>query len=166
MSPIITPVTLADHSTILDLNEQAVPHVNSITIQELTILSEQAFSFKAARVNQQIAGFLLALAPGADYQSPNYRWFSQHYEHFVYVDRIVVVPDYSGLGIGRRLYADLAPAAIGTNASVLTCEVNLRPPNPGSLAFHQKLGFQAVGEQDTDAGQKRVCLMARALNPQ
>jgi len=28
----------------------------------------------------------------------------------------------------------------------VTLEVNLRPPNPGSMRFHERLGYQRVGE--------------------
>ena len=41
----------------------------------------------------------------------------------------------------------------------VVCEVNLDPPNPGSDAFHERLGFRVVDEQDT--GDKRVALMVR-----
>ena len=45
----------------------------------------------------------------------------------------------------------------------VTCEVNLEPPNPASLAFHARLGFRQVGEQVTKGGSVRVALLARAV---
>jgi len=38
------------------------------------------------------------------------------------------------------------------------------PPNPESLAYHESLGFKPVGEQDTEAGKKRVRLFERILS--
>ena len=42
--------------------------------------------------------------------------------------------------------------------------MNVRPRNEGSLAFHDAFGFAAVGEQDTEAGSKRVRLYAKGLS--
>ena len=106
-----------------------------------------------------MAGFLLALAERADYASPNFKYFQQTYDRFIYVDRIVVDPAFKRRGIGAGLYEALFARV--PDAPHITCEVNLRPPNPGSLAFHRALGFEVVGEQDTEAGRKRVALMAR-----
>ncbi|HXV37437.1 MAG TPA: hypothetical protein VEC18_09820 [Myxococcota bacterium] len=38
------------------------------------------------------------------------------------------------------------------------------PPNPGSLAFHERCGFVEVGRQDTDGGAKLVCLVSKDLS--
>jgi predicted GNAT superfamily acetyltransferase len=46
---------------------------------------------------------------------------------------------------------------------VLFCEVNVRPRNDASLAFHEAIGFREVGQQDTDGGAKRVSLLALDL---
>jgi hypothetical protein len=111
----------------------------------------------------ELAGFLMALQPGQAYQSENYRWFSEHYEKFVYVDRIAVSPNYKGRGIGRALYADVQSFATKAAAPILTCEVNLIPANPDSMAFHMKLGFAEVGQQNTEGGSKRVSLLVKTL---
>lgn len=52
-------------------------------------------------------------------------------------------------------------AALGLGE--VTCEVNLVPPNPESLAFHHRLGFRQVGEQSTYGGSVRVALLARSV---
>ena len=150
------------YSAILELNEQAVPHVNSISTEVLSDLAGQAFYFKVAIHEQQLVGFLLTLGTGADYDSLNYRWFSSHYNNFVYVDRIVVSGQHAGLGIGKRLYKDLELEA-QNHAPIIACEVNLKPANPNSLAFHSKQGFLEVGQQETEGGQKVVCLMTKPI---
>lgn len=62
---------------------------------------------------------------------------------------------------------DVGPAARSAPgvpvAFVLTCEVNLEPPNPHSLAFHHRLGFTQVGEQVTTRGTVRVALLVRPV---
>lgn len=78
----------------------------------------------------------------------------------MYVDRVAVAADHQGSGIGHVLYDAVETA---TTAPLLCCEVNLRPRNDASLRFHDRRGFRAVGEQDTDGGAKRVVLLAKAL---
>lgn len=150
------------YSAILELNEQAVPHVNSICTEVLSALAEQSYYFKVAVHEQQVVGFLLTLGTGADYDSLNYRWFSARYNSFVYVDRIVVSGQHAGLGIGKKLYKDLELHA-QNHAPIIACEVNLKPANPNSLAFHSKQGFVEVGQQETEGGQKVVCLMTKSI---
>jgi GNAT superfamily N-acetyltransferase len=99
--------------------------------------------------------------PGIDYASANYRWFCERYERFLYVDRIVVDPPAQGLGVGRSLYEAFAVRADGQ--SHLCAEVNVRPRNDRSLAFHEAFGFRAVGEQETGSEGKRVRMFALEL---
>ena len=46
---------------------------------------------------------------------------------------------------------------------LLACEVNEQPPNPASMAFHERFGFAAVGRQETEGGTKQVALMEMPL---
>jgi predicted GNAT superfamily acetyltransferase len=64
-------------------------------------------------------------------------------------------------GIGRAMYTALRDDLSG-RVPVLFCEVNIRPRNDVSLAFHDGIGFREVGQQDT-AGDKRVSLLALDL---
>jgi len=160
---IIEAASAADHPEILALNEAAVPAVNSIAESVLAALHRQSTYLGVARdAAGAIAGFLLALPETADYDSLNFGYFKRTYSAFVYIDRIVVSDRIRRAGVGVALYADLA-RHLPQSCPLLTCEVNLRPPNPTSLAFHERMGFAPVGEQDTEGGQKRVCLMAKPL---
>ena len=107
------------------------------------------------------AGFCLTMAPGADYESLNYQWFSSRYEEFTYLDRIVVSSASRNEGLGAALYAELELRIAGTPRWLL-CEVNVKPLNEGSLRFHRRIGFTEVGQQDTEGGTKRV---QQRLNP-
>ena len=142
------------------LNEAAVPAVGSVSLSQLRELNAMATRFVLAHCEQVLAGFLILLAPGANYSSVNYQWFSSRYAQFLYVDRIVIDPQFQRQGIGRSLYA-CAWRDAQQQSVALTCEVNLMPPNPQSMAFHTNFGFSAVGRQHTDSGKKFVSLLAR-----
>lgn len=154
--------TPTDYPAILTLNAAAVPNMNEISAETLRRLHGDACYLRVVEVDGAVAAFLLALPEGKDYESPNYRWFATRYPAFVYIDRVVVDPSARRLGIGRLLYRDLESVA-RERAPILTCEVNLRPPNPGSILFHESMGFERVGEQDTEEGAKRVALMVKRL---
>ena len=94
----------------------------------------------------------------AFYASPNFQWFKQRLTQFLYVDRVVVDERFRGRGLGQALYADAADLAVARDVPI-TCEVNIEPPNPQSMGFHQGLGFEPMGEQQTEGGKKRVRLL-------
>ena len=106
---------------------------------------------------------MLALRPGLDYWSLNYRWFAERGDDFLYLDRIVVAERARGIGVGRAMYDDIDRFA-GTMWRRITLEVNLLPPNPGSLAFHERMGFRRIGVREDDSGTKAVALMERATS--
>ncbi len=158
----IDDVTEDDYSAILDANGTAIPHVNSLSRDALDDLAGQAFYFRAVRNEEGLMGILLALSQDAVYGSPNFNWFRERYTRFVYIDRIVVAASVRRGGIGRALYTDLERRA-AASAPLLACEVNIDPPNPGSMAFHERFGFAEVGRQYTDGGIKLVRLMVKRL---
>jgi predicted GNAT superfamily acetyltransferase len=158
----IRPGTPEDLPPVLALNNQAPPAVNALSAERLRWLVGKAREFLVAEAGGRLAGFLLVLPPEAEYDSPNFRWFRSRYTGFLYIDRIVVAPGMRGRGIGAALYRELLARA-GPAVTRLTCEVNLRPVNQGSLSFHAALGFREVGRQDTDGGAKTVSLQVREV---
>lgn len=153
-----------DLPALAALNDAAVPAVNALGLDGLT---DHVPRCDVALVVEAAAGrtagpvaFLLALAPGRAYASENYRWFSRERPGSLYVDRVVVAPAAHARGLGRALYSSAAQRALGLGLAEVTCEVNLEPPNPASLAFHRRLGFAQVGEQVTTGGSVRVALLA------
>jgi predicted GNAT superfamily acetyltransferase len=158
------PITADDVPALAELNDAAVPAVNELGADGL---SEHVPGCDVALVVPDDDGaplaFVLGVAPGADYASENYRWFAEHRPGSLYVDRIVVAPHAHGRGLGRTLYVAVAQRARELGLGEITCEVNLEPPNPQSLAFHARLGFERVGELVTKGGSVRVALLARPV---
>ena len=64
---------------ILFLNESSLPAVSSINMDEMKKFLNIADYFKSVLVDKVISGFLIALQPGKDYQSVNYKWFEKRY---------------------------------------------------------------------------------------
>lgn len=154
----IQHIAESDLPYILELNKAAIPTVNLLNELEIRTLFSEAEYFHSLCINQKMIGFLIALGPGAIYDSPNFRWFELRYDQFLYVDRIVIDPIHQGHGYGRMLYDNLREL-IGQKFPRITCEVNLRPKNATSLRFHQRYGFRQVGVQETEGGAKQVSLM-------
>lgn len=150
---------------ILNLNNQAVPHVNELSLESLSGLRDQCCQFLVALPSDaadSVAGFLILMDENSSYRSPNYQYFAKNYDSFVYVDRIVVSEEFRGGGLGSTFYQSVIEDHTGQK-QVLCCEVNSRPPNPQSLKFHHQIGFETVARQETEGGTKEVQLMTRRL---
>lgn len=154
-----------DVNTLIDINNRAVPHVNRLNEADLRSILAQTCFAKKVEQGDQIAGFLLVLGPGQPYLSPNYQWFAHRFDHFAYVDRIVVHESSRGAGVGQMLYQALHDYCGQEQIGRICCEVNIRPENPGSAAFHQSWGFASVGTQETEGGTKQVDLLVKKLKP-
>lgn len=150
----------ADLEAVLRLNEAAVPAVNSVDLEQMRWFAANAACFTVATRNEQFAGFLIGMRPGTTYASPNYRWFCDNYDDFGYIDRIAIATDARRLGLATRLYRNFE-AGLPPCVGVLTCEVNIVPPNESSMRFHEDYGFRRVGTQILDDGRKEVALMVR-----
>jgi uncharacterized protein len=163
MSACLPPARLrdvceADLAEVHAINEACIPHVNSISLDRFQGFTHEAAYFRIALLDERLAGYLVAFAPGAPYESLNYRWFEQRYSDFIYIDRIAVAASARRRGVAGSLYRDFFHFA-STRTGLVTCEVNTRPPNPESMSFHQSFGFRQVGTQETDGGAKTVSLM-------
>jgi len=150
-----------DFDAVLELNEASVPHVNLIGRDELAWFCDNAAFSQTAKIDGRLAGFLIGLRPGTSYDSLNYRWFCANYDDFAYVDRVAVAEWSRRQGVAETLYTAFAQSQ--TDSPLMTCEVNTRPPNEGSMVFHRRMGFQQVGSQETDGGQKEVAFMEKSL---
>lgn len=164
-SPIqISAALPGDLAFLHALNQSEDPHLGSLSYEEFRNLIEQkASNTWVARGRDGILGFVVVMDQDANYGSLNFQWFKARYPRFLYVDRIAVVSSARGMGVGTALYERVFREARNSKCELVTCEVNLHPPNPESIRFHEALGFVRLGEQDTGSDPsgkpKRVCLM-------
>ncbi len=153
------PFRPADLDAILEINNASAPAVNPLTTDSLERLLELSRWTRVIDDDAGPAGFLLGLhGPGLAYPSENYDWFSRRLDVFLYVDRVAVAARARGAGLGTRLYHAFVDHARTLGIDTVCAEVNVRPPNPGSVRFHERFGFRAVGEQETKGDSVRVRL--------
>jgi predicted GNAT superfamily acetyltransferase len=152
----------SDLELLLQLNETAVPAVSCIDLEQIRWFANHAAYFRVATHENVVGAFMIGMRPGTTYASPNYRWFCDAYDDFGYVDRIVVTSTARRQRLATRIYHDFE-ASLPAEVTVLTCEVNIEPPNESSMQFHERFGFERVGSQKTDGGAKEVALLAKQL---
>ncbi|MEL6208965.1 MAG: GNAT family N-acetyltransferase, partial [Pseudomonadota bacterium] len=150
---------------------QALNALNNAHAVETSHLEPEAWARLGATATLALAaldeggplGFLIAFDQAAEYDGTNFRWFVARYPRFAYVDRVVVDARARGQGVARALYAALADHAAAAGLERLACEVNRVPPNPGSDAFHERLGFVEVGRAHPYGDTKLVRYLALEL---
>ena len=160
----LRPLGDADLAAIAAINDAEVPRVSHLGVEGLRAhLPRCAPALLAEDDDGRVAGFVLAVPPGVDYASANYRWFEDRGTDHLYVDRVVVAPHARRRGIAGLLYEVVEQTARDGGRWEVTCEVNVRPRNDASLAFHAARGYAEVGRQDTDGGAKTVALLAKPV---
>jgi len=137
-------------------------NLNNAHAQETSLLDESGMyallrmAFYSRGIKNGSLAVLIALDQSAPYDNPNFNWFKQRYNTFIYIDRVIVSESSRGLGLATKLYRDLATKAVDAGHDRIVCEVNRVPPNPGSDAFHLAMGFVTVGEAAIFGETKRV----------
>ena len=140
---LFMPSDIDDALILNNANSPAVGEVDRPTLEYLIEHSLYSFAIGADTLH----AFCITFAPGAPYTSVNYQWFSRKYSDFVYLDRIVVSETMRNRSLGAKLYSAVEQRMTKDRcAPILTCEVNLDPPNLGSLRFHNRIGFREVGQ--------------------
>jgi hypothetical protein len=135
---------VVDAAAMLALNQSHVLETSSLDLPAMQALIDQAFYLATCEQGGSQA-FLLAVDQDADYASPNFLWFRARFPRFIYIDRVIVAPNQRQKGWGRRLYTGLLGAAAAEGHTVVACEVNAKPRNLASEAFHKALAFAEVG---------------------
>jgi uncharacterized protein len=146
--------------------QAALLALNNANAQETSLLDAAKFAamIDAAAVATFVkpaAAILLAFDQTSAYDGGHFLWFRGRVERFLYIDRIVVSTEVRRSGIARILYADLFDRASRADCRIVTCEVNVSPPNPISDAFHARLGFQPAGEATLPGSEKIVRYLVR-----
>lgn len=158
----VRPGTAADHAAVLALNNANVPHVNALSADELTQIVALSACYFVAEDAEGVLGVVLCIPSGTNYWSENYAWFSARYPRFLYLDRVAVASRLRRGGVGRALYDAVHAAARGTWPCV-ALEVNLRPPNPVSVTFHEMVGYHSVGIREYAGGANAVQMFLKDL---
>ena len=159
-SPSLRPISEADLPAVLGLNHRHVELLSPLDVERLLWLVGVSDHADVVEVDERVVGFVVTMAPGSDYDSDNYRWFANRYgDSFYYLDRIVIAEELRRRGLAAFVYDAMEEIAQGFGR--MTLEVNVDPPNVGSLAFHERRGYREVGRRG-DPGHV-VGLMAKEL---
>lgn len=159
MTKLVSPAP-ADLEALLALSNAHEREIGKFTKEAFAELV--ALSFRT-RMTMERDAFLIALCERAPEIAPNWRWFAARFPRFVYVDRVVVAERSRKRGLGKLLYRDVIEAARQAGHTRLCCEVNVDPPNPGSDAFHAKMGFKEIGRAFLPDRGKTVRYLTRDL---
>lgn len=140
----IREMTHRDFDTVVQLNQDALEGVGPLDNESLSLLVKMADqALVVAAADGDIAGFVITVAPGTEYDSSRYRWFEDKLvDEYVYLDRIVVSQDHRREGVASRLYAEIE--------ADLPIALEVYETNDVSLAFHESRGFAPVGELEHD----------------
>lgn len=153
-----------DAAAVLDINAANIPEVGEMDATKLAAFAAGAAWLPVVEVDGQVAAFAVFLTEGADYGSPNYRWFGERHASFYYVDRIAVDASHRSLGIGQALYREAVSRARAGARPVFCAEVNTVPANDRSLRFHAHLGFTEVARERPYDPESEVAMLERPVS--
>ena len=155
------PCSSSDLEEIWVINQENIPEVGSVQdIERLKKLIDWSSHVIVVR-DEEIAGFILLMREGKDYDSLNYDFFNSKDYPFLYVDRIAIKEGHRRKGLGRMIYEKTINLSQELNV-ITCCEVNTIPKNGPSLAFHDSFGFQEVGTKDYE--DHSVVYLTRSLS--
>ena len=152
--PNVRNIEIADLARVLEINNANTPGVSELTMAELqTDLRNSLHALAIDNEHGEVCAFCITFDPNAPDAGDNHRWFAERYKSFVYLDRIAIDSNHQNRGLGALLYQSVEQHMLNSAAhTLLCCEVNLEPPNPGSLRFHHRIGFAEVGQQSPSPG--------------
>jgi len=166
----IRPLQGSDHAQLLRINAAHLPAVAALDAGELHRIASIGQLHRVAVAGDagaepSVLGYLLAFESGAQYDGEEFRHFSARLRHsFLYIDQVAIAASARRQGIARALYESLAVEARGRRCALLCCEVNTVPPNPGSMTFHRRLGFEPLDVMAVADG-RTVALLTRSTLP-
>ena len=154
----------SDADQVVALNAACEPEVGPMDEIKLAAFADWAPYFRVVESDDRIVALLIGLDHGAPYGSPNYGWFVDHLDRFAYIDRIAVDESQRGKGWGPALYRDFEQWARDSGLPQLCAEVNVVPPNPRSVRFHEIYGFVQLDEfEPTGSPDYRVVMLAKQV---
>ena len=138
----------AQLQSIYNLNQANTPEVGSLeSMTHLKKLIELSAYNLLVLDDDEIVGFIICIREDSAYRSENYKFFTQRLKKFLYVDRVAIDERHRRAGLGQAIYEDIFVQASEDNLPI-ALEVNTQPINQPSLNFHEKMGFDKVGNRD------------------
>ena len=159
---VLRDAVAQDFDAVAKLNLESERFVSPMDRARLEKLHAWASYHRVVETRGEVAAFLLGFREGAQYDSPNYRWFARRYPKFFYIDRVVVSEAQRGKGFAAALYEDAFASAREHGVDTVTCEFDVDPPNPASRRFHARRGFREVGMNSYNG--KHVAMQALRLD--
>ena len=146
--PVVRNILSTDVTRVLEINNANTPGVSELTLSELeTDIKNCLHALAIDNEHGEVCAFCITFAPDAPDAGTNHQWFAERYKSFVYLDRIAIDSNHQNRGLGALLYQSVEQQMLNSSEhSLLCCEVNLEPPNPGSLRFHHRIGFTEIGQ--------------------
>ena len=163
--PIVRNIIGTDVTRALQINNANKPGVSELTLSELeTDIKNCLHALAIDNEHGEVCAFCITFAPDAPDAGANHQWFAERYKSFVYLDRIAIDSNYQNRGLGALLYQTVEQRMLDSaEHSLLCCEVNIEPPNPGSLRFHKRIGFSEYGMESTAPGYVVTYLQKRLI---
>ena len=160
----VRAMTTEDSQQVLRINAGSQPHVAPLNERELGRLMALPNEHLVAIENGESAlGYTLAFHREAPYDGEEFLLLRAALaEPFVYIDQVAVAARHKGLGIGRALYEALERIVGRRRIRFLCCEVNTKPSNLDSSAFHKSMGFEFFATLRTLDG-REVELLTKTL---
>lgn len=146
---------LEDPEILMSINNSAVPEVTPLDRPKARWLLAHSILSSMVVLDGEVAGVMVALSETSGLDSEYYRWFTERYSGFVYVDRVIVSAWARGRGLATLLYREVEAVAAEHGLAIAT-EVYSEPPNAPSLAFHARMGYHEVGTQYSETEGKTV----------
>jgi predicted GNAT superfamily acetyltransferase len=152
--PIVRNIVSTDVTRVLEINNANAPAVSELTMVELeSDLRNSLHALAIENEHGEVCAFCITFAPDAQDAGSNHQWFAERYKSFVYLDRIAIDSNHQNRGLGALLYQSVEQHMLDSaEYSLLCCEVNLEPPNLGSIRFHKRIGFVECGVESTAPG--------------
>ncbi len=141
--PSLRTLLVSDCKSVLQINAASVPGVAALDRAEFARLMAMP-NYHVAIENEDllVVGYALAFHSNAPYEGEEFQGFKRKLQNpFIYIDQVATQLESRRMGIGSAIYEALEGVARVSDVSTLCCEVNIDPPNPESMAFHEKLGF-------------------------
>jgi predicted GNAT superfamily acetyltransferase len=138
--------TLDNANFLLEFNNAAIPDIGALTAAKAEWLVTHAALPLLALLDGRPAGMVMVLSDDCGYDSDYYRWFTNRYRNFLYIDRIVVANWARGQGVARQLYTHIEREADKQGLAIVA-DVYSEPPNVPSLGLHRAMGYEEIGAQ-------------------